>query len=420
MGGFINLDKVKEAVQGLNQLSETARKTYAKDAEGEINKTPVMYFDVIDRYGRFWAMVQEKDQEGNPTKISPGLDEQGMPKEEAELVETIISFALIGNSEIMLRFIPTPNIDANGKPYKPIARGLCYIHPTKDGGLSDGKYLHQLQVVLDDTFNMSADRTKLATLPTFIGNKNSLDDNSTIYMEPEHVIEVNDINNDLRELKISGDVRGALEQIGMITGKMDQVACVYPTTMGNLPAQASTTATAVAGAETRTNMRQNYKSMTFEYTLLQELYWIILQMTFRFMHNDTILKMLGKDARYFDAVADYTYSPVSSSIETEFKKEKKIQLYDQTLGRMSGLIPQLPKVVPIIAHILGRQLVLQGDEFAQVGNMIEDLAKSKPQNEKSGEQISDMPEPAVSNQNQIPMQGQEKSARSAMSQGAIA
>ena len=408
---YFNLDKVKEALQGTPKKTETAKDTYAKGEDGEIPKTPVSYFDILDRYGKFWAIVQERDSNDNPKRVTPGIDEGGLPKDDAELVEMIITFVIIGSQKIMIRFVPTPFIDAQNKPYKPIARGWCYVHPTKDTGLSDGKYLHPLQVALDDTFNMGMDRVKLATLPTLIGNKNALDDNATVYFEPEHVIEVNDINTDLKEIKISDDIQGSLNVGNMLKGYSEQVSATYPTTMGALPDKTSTTATAIAGSETRTNARQNYKSLTFEYMFLQEFYWMILQMTYRFAHNDTIRKMLGDDAQHFDANEDYTYTPVTSNIESEFKKEKKIQLYDQTIGRLSGMVKMLPELVPVITHCVQRQLELQGDEYNQIAGMIEKLGKAKPRDEKTGEQVKDGESPSVSNQNNVPMSNQEKTTR---------
>ena len=408
---YFNLDKVKDALQGQPKDTDTKKETYGKGEDGSIPKTPVTYFDIIDRYGKFWAMVTDRDKYGNPKRSTPGVDEAGLPKDGAELIEMIITFVIIGSTKIMIRFQPTPFIDAQDKPYKPIVRGWCYVHPSKDIGLSDGKYLHQLQIAGDDNFNMGMDRVKLATLPTLIGNKNALDDNSTVYFEPEHVIEVNDVNNDLKEIKIQDNIQGSLQVGAVLKSYSEMVTATYPTTMGALPDKAATTATAVAGADSRTNQRQNYKSLTFEYSFLVEFYWTILQMTYRFAHNDTIMKMLGEDAKHFDANEDYTYSPVTANIETEFKKEKKIQLYDQTIGRLSGMIKMLPELVPIIAHCVQRQLELQGDEYNQIAGMMQKLSKAKPRDEESGEQVKDGQAPPTQNQSGLPMSGIEKATR---------
>jgi hypothetical protein len=416
---YFNLDKIKEAVKSRN-TTDTKKETYGKDDNAtEFDKTPIGYFDVLDRYGKFWAIVEERDIKGNPTKASTGIDQDGMPLDDAELIETIISYALIGSHRIMYRFTPTPNIDASGKPFKPIARGICYVHPVKDTGLSDGRNMSELQTAIDDNFNMGVDRVKLATMPTFIGRKGALEDNSQFYMEPEHLIETENPQTDFLELKVSDNIQGAMLVHQMLTGKIQQVTATYPTTMGD-QGKSSTTATAVAGAETRTNQRENYKSLTFEYTFLTEFYWIINQMGWRFAHDETLIKIMGEDARFFDANADYSYSPLSSNIEQEYNKYRKIQLYDQSIGRISGLVQPLPEVVPILAHMIGRQLELQGDEFQTIGAMIGKLAKAKVRPDGgTPAQITDGQEPPMSNQNGVEMSTQEGSVRSAQMAGGM-
>jgi len=252
----------------------------------------------------------------------------------------------------------------------------------------------------------------LATLPTFIGKKATLDDNlSEVYFEPEHVIPVENMD-DLKEIQIRDNVTGALNQIGMLKNAMYQVSSIYPPQMGAMPEDASTTATAVAGAQTNSNVRGNYKNLTWEHMFATEFYWLILQMTYRFATEETIIKILGDDAINFDANADYTYSPVSSAIETEYNKYRKIQQYDQSIGRISGIAQVLPKVIPVIAYMIGKQLELLGNDYNDVSKMILDLANSKPTEDGGAtQQIPDMASPTVSNQNGNAMSTQEIMAR---------
>lgn len=414
---YFNLNVVKELIDNPIE-TDTAKDSYRKGTNtSPVSGTPVKRFDVYDRFGKMYAIIEERDGEENPIKIKPGVDSSGNVLDNAELVSGIMTFAIIGSSKILVRFEPTPNIDSRGRPYYPLVRGWCYIHPTKDTGLSDGKYGKEIQSAINDNFNMGADRVKLATLPVFKGRKLSLQDNSSVYMEPEHVIELED-PNDLVELKISDDITGTLNIQATLKAIMEQTLSTYPTTMGALPEHSSTTATAIAGAETRTNARSNYKSLTFEYTFFMEFYNLILQMTYMFARPQTLMMLMGEDAYNFSPDNDYTYTPVSSNIEMEYNKYKKIQLFDQTIGRLSGLVQQLPALVPIIAHMIQRQLELQGDEYQVVGKMIENLSKSKPQGkegEQGGqgvEQPKDMEETPTSNQTGNPQSTQEEMTRS--------
>ena len=425
--GYINLDKVKEALspkksKGRAKATETNTAKESYDKEGDnlfIADTAIQRFDLLNRYGKFWAVVREIDEnEGFPTEAEIGMNEDGSFKENAELVEAIITFAIIGNERIMIRFAPTPFVDSNGEPFKPIVRSLCYVHPTKDGGLGDGQHMREMQIVLNDNVNMAADRTKLATLPTFIGQDLAMEDSiDDVYFEPEHVIRVPDINASIRELKITDNISGAIQQNQMITGAMYQVMGIFPPQMGGLPDKASTTATAVAGSEANKNTRASYKSLTYEFTDLTEFYGLILQMSWRFMKTSTALKLFGPELahkigkRWADE--NYTYTPLSSNIEAEYSKFKKAQHLDQAIGRLSGLAKGVPKVIPLIAYMTGKQIdYLVGDDDPMIKKMVDEFAKSEFSEEgKQPNQVADQPDGATSNQTGAPISPQEQAAR---------
>lgn len=419
--GYINVDKLKEACKTLKkQKTSTEKETYGERQDSNaIPNTPVKRFDVLDRYGKFWAIVKDRWEDGNPKEIDYGLDDQGMPLDDAELVETIISYALVGNEKIIIRFSPTPYIDGKGVPFKPLMRGVCYIHPSKDTGLSDGKNLREIQIAINDMANMAADRAKLATMPTMIGRKGAMDDNRTLYFAPEHVIEVDDPANDLRELMIRDDATGAMNMIQYFTSKAQQVTATFPTTMGEL-GPASTTATAVAGAESRGNLRANYKSLTFEHTFNADLYQMMLNMTWRFAKDPTLIKLMGDSAKMFDPNEEYSYSPVSSNIETEFSKYKKAQMIDQMMGRLVN-VPN-PNTAKLLNMLTTFQLELFGKTYPEFKHVLldetvqplPDGTMSQPQPDLSGmqsEQVGAMPETPMANASGLPQTGPEQMAR---------
>jgi len=377
--GYFNLDKIKKLREP--RKTDTAKETHDSAGSTAVPEKPIKKnFDHLIRFGKMWSLIEESDNDGYPVKTKSGMDELGNIKEGAELIESIVEEIFTGDMRILIRFQPTPYRTSKGIPYRPVIRGLCYIHPTKDVGMSDGKYSRELQVALNDTINMSNDRTKLSTLPTFKGQQNAIMDNDQIYFEPEHVIPLPNVE-DLEEFKINPDVRGAMAQAGLFISKMQQVNSIYPTTMGELPEMASTTATAVAGAETRTNSRANYKSLTFENTFFIDFYWMMLQMAFQFMHPTTASKLWGRDARLFDPDGDYSYTPISSNIEQEYSKDRKVQRYDQILSRIAS-IPN-PAIIPIIAYILQQQCILLGAEFQDISPMLEVL-KATPNTPEPG------------------------------------
>ncbi len=404
--GYFNLDLVKEYAK--KTVEPEGRTVTEPEGGAPFDNVKIKWFDVLERFGKYWAIVTKRDDYGNPTEITPGLTETGDVKDGAELVETIITVAYIDRYRVLIRFQATPFIDANGYPFKPIVRGLCYVHPTKDKGLSDGKYMTEIQKGINDTFNMSNDRVKLATLPTFKGRKYALEDNDTVFVEPEHVIELENPETDLMELVVRDDISGAMNQIGMLKSQGNQVTSIYPTTMGNETSRAET-ATSISAMEGRTNMRANYKSLTFEYTFLTEIYWMILQMFYRFASLETADTVMGEVAPMFDPITDYTYKPVTSSIELEYNKMNKIRMWDSVLSRIAQ-VPN-PNIYKAINFILGRIAELMGEEYSVFGKMLLDENAAPPQgpgaNPASGEGLGN-----ATNQSGVPQGGPEQAIRS--------
>jgi hypothetical protein len=406
--GYFNLDKVKELFNlSSNEETSSAAESYNKVEKKEtINRTPISYFDVYERYGKFWCIVEDEDDKGRPIKIKSGYDDYGDISDKAELVECIIAWASKGGNHVLIRFQPTPYYDSNGNTYKPIVRGWCYVHPTKDIGLSDGKYGRELQSAINDTFNMSNDKVKLSTLPTLKGRRNSLLDNDTVYFEPEHIIQLENVD-DLQEFKITPDVQAAIGQIGMLRSYMQQITAKYPTTMGELPEQSNITATAVSQTGDRASSRNNYKSLTMEFTYLIEFYWMIIQMTAQFMEEETAKKVFGELIEAFDPNGDYTYSPVTSAIESDQNKFRKLQIIDQFIGRV-GSIPN-PKTAQLLNYLLTKAFELFGDEFPEYKNYLLDPNFKDTGGETNN--TKDLKDQPTTNQMGQPMTGGEQEAR---------
>jgi hypothetical protein len=410
--GYFNLKEVKDMVNGIEETetSKVANTEYNKFPD----KTPLKYMDILERYGKFPCKILETNEDGYPISVEPAYDEDGNILDDAVMVETIITFASIDGKNTLIRFQPTPFIDSRGNPYKPIVRGWCYIHPTKDTGLSDGKYSSELQKAINDTFNMNNDRTKLATLPTLKGRAMSLLDNDQVYFAPEHVIPLEN-PEDLQEFKISDNIEGGLAQLSMLKDSMNKVTARTPENQGSLPADSSISATASNNSMQRTSLRNNYKSLTIEFTFLLEQYWIILQMADEFMEKETAELILGEYINDFDPNPDYTYSPITQSIEVEQSKQRKLMLIDQFVGRLVNF-PN-PKTPALLNYLLTKAFELFGDEFPEFKDIM--LDENVPVTEPGGNQPSKMPGQPMSNQKGTPMSGGEIETRNSASSGNI-
>ena len=354
--GYFNLNLVKE-LRG-NPNTETKRETRDVD-EPNKSMTPdnkiSKYFDVFKRYGLFWI-----DKTGKP-----GIDDRGEIKADAELKELIITGVYDQGKKILIGFNETPYIDAVGNAYRPIFRGLCYIHPTRDTGVGDGHYARPLQIAINDTFNIGNDRVMLATFPTMKGKKYVTDETDTVFVKPNHLIELNE-PDDLQELKISDNIAGSMQQFGVLVNKMQQTTAIDPLTMGNMSIKGDPTATEVSGAQNRTNQRTNYKSMTFEYTFLNELYWMIQQMTWQFAKPETGYLLMGDKVINFNPSFEFFYKPLSQSIETEASKQSKIK--NLTIILQTIVNSPHPDMPIIFNYILAQIIVLMGDEYVNISD----------------------------------------------------
>jgi hypothetical protein len=353
---YFDLDQLKD----LNTDGETPVKHQTRDRDDQPTKHDPKRkwegpFTIVRRFGKFWV-----DENG-----APGLDENGNVKEGAELKEMVITFALCKGNKYLIGFHQQPYKDAAGNPFRPVLRGLCYIHPTRDQGLGDGHFARPLQKAINDTFNISNDRVRLATMPTMQGKKYTTEDSDDIYFEPQHIMSVNEVG-DIEEFQISDNIEGAMTQLGILTSKMQQTTSVYPPTMGDT--EQSETATAIVTGERHTNQRTNYKSLTFEYTFLNELYWIILQMTWQHATAKDALELMGTKVKDFNPLYDYYYKPLSQSIETDSSKNAKVKHWTTVLGYIANM--QHPNAPNIFNYILSKIVVLMGDEYENISDKL--------------------------------------------------
>jgi len=252
---------------------------------------------------------------------------------------------------------------------------------------------------------VSNDRTMLATMPTLKGKKYAVEDSDTVRIEPDHMIELND-PKDIEEMVFKDNTQAAMGQLQLLTNKMNQATSIFPTTMGDTPQFSSTTATAIAGADQRTNQRTNYKAMTFEYTLLTEMYWQIQQMTWAFAKPETGEKLMGDKVFDFDPLLNYTYKPLSQSIETSYAKQEKIKNWTQILSYVFN--SQHPSTPQLVNVILGKIAVLMGDEYEDFASMLLDTSQPMQPPEMTNEAGGGVP---ASNQYGIPQSGMEQMAR---------
>jgi hypothetical protein len=360
---YINLDQLRQDTE-----TDTEQDTYNKQSEaGDKYDRIIQKFDpdveILERWGK-WPVIPQEDGQ-----VISGIDDNGDINPESQFIEMTITVANIKSKKVLIRFQP------NMYGFRPMTRFLCYVHPTKDRGIGDGRYARELQIAINDTFNMNNDRTRMATFPTIKKRKYSEVDNDTLQFGPEHVMELVNMD-DVDIIEISDDIQGGLVQQEMLSRKMQQVLAKWTHDMGGFPAKKQPVTTTML-AEQKSNIRDNLVNLTVEHTGLQEFYSMILRMSGQFMQPETLQSILAQDAIFFDPNPDYNFVPVSTAILSEHAKESKIQDLTQMLSLLVN-VPN-PQTFAIINLIVAEIFELMGKEEAHYGQFLLDPNAPHPQ-----------------------------------------
>lgn len=355
--GYFNLDKVRAMAEEMDGETETKLQTVDIDERGNIKKeprkTPVKDLMLIERHGMEYAVVIKRNDENEPIEIDYGYNEMGERKENAELLPLVMTNAYVQDDKILIRHQLNPYKDSRGRPYIPIARGLCYIHPTKDRGFGDGHGSRDLQIGINDVFNADNDNTLLGLLKIIKVNKNAMEDQLPLRIEPAGLWELDD-PKDAEVVDFNSNTANAQNLMGFLIDKMQQLNASDP----NIPVPVSATATAVARTEKNTTIRSNYRNLVTENTLYYNLYWFILQMTDQFALPETAEAIMGEEnLPNWNPDLDYIYKPISEAVETDASRGAKIDRINTALGYViNSPNPGAPRVANQLTKRLFRLL----------------------------------------------------------------
>ena len=353
--GYFNLERLK-AKERLCEMDES-KKGYSVDETAMVpNKRVSPVYTILERWGKWPVIVNERDQVGKPIDYEPGLDETGNIKEGAENIECIIAWAVSGDERIgveMIRFQVSPHSK------RPMVRFLCYIDADKDCGFGDGETAKELQFAMNDTFNLSAYRTQMATKLGFKGKRwAGIDEH--IKLTPDRAILLENID-DLQEFKILDDIQGGVVQLNTLGDRMNDVMATGPNARG-IGGERKETATVGSIMDRRASIRIGLKSTTLEFVGFTEFYDMLLTLCNDFMLPQTLVELIGPDlARFYNPNRDDKFVPVSQALETEESKAFKVKMLDQILGRVVAL-PN-PKTPMVVNYLLGEVLETLGGDF---------------------------------------------------------
>jgi len=354
--GYFNLKRLKEKETSFEQ--EEAQKSHSVKGTAEVPETRVSpVYTILERWGKYPVTVTERDAAGKPIAGIPGVKEDGTIKEGAENLECILAWAVCGEEKIgseMIRFQISPHSK------RPMVRFLCYIDAVKDCGFGDGETAKELQIAMNDTFNLSAYRTQMATKLAFKG-KRWANIPEHIGLRPDKAILMDDPLNDLVEFKVMDDIMGGITQLNTLGARMNDVMASGPNERG-IGGERKETATVGSIMHQRANIRTGLKTTTLEYVGFTEFYDMLLTLCNDFMLPQTLVELVGPElAMFYNPKRDDKFVPVSQALETEESKQYKTQIWTQMLGTIAS-IPN-PKTPLVLNFIIGQVLELLGGDF---------------------------------------------------------
>lgn len=362
--GYINLDKVKSALKNVaGGQTSVIQGSDSEQTVEEYQYTSLKSFSVLEVYLTEWVIPDAKGG------ITPGYDSSGNPEKKAVLMKIIKSIADIGGKKILVRYQRNKFRDAFGNAYLPIVQGKCYVHPTDDLGFGDGKASYPLETARNGMFNMGINRVTLATLPAVKASSASAQEfGRTWQFEPRAIFET--LNPaDLQEFQLSDDISGVAGIMSILTNSQQQSNATFPTIQGALP-KASTSATATAASESRTDARSFYKGLVYNNTALMEIYDIISLMTWQFALPETAEKLMGEKVIDFNPYLEHTFKTVTATLETESSKQIKIGILDNMFMQIAQV--QNKNTLKALNYITQKKFMLLGDEYEEINDILFD------------------------------------------------
>lgn len=350
--GYFNLEVLR---------SKARKEKQSKDGKTIIETIPS--FTIYERYGKGYAIIEERDENGKPLKISPGIGEDGKPVKEAELVDLIQTAASWESDTVKNKELIRYQISPFSKI--PAVRFLCYVDEIRDTGFGDGEALLGLQGAINDNFNLAFYRTSLATKPFFKGKKwSGVPDK--IHVHSEEVCLLEDPVNDLTEFQIQDNPQGAMIMNQGMSNHFDRITGASPPIMA-AETQRRETATMGSIMQQNANIRMGLKNLTFEFIGFAELYNMLLMLVNDFMLPQTLEGLLGEMAFVYNPKRKDKFKPVTQALETEESKQFKIKTWQTIIGQLVSIGASNPRTPMVINYAIGQVLELMGSTYKAFG-----------------------------------------------------
>lgn len=345
--GYFNL----EALENEEPAGKRGESTYNSQDAAEEQPQPVdKTFVLFERWGKYPAI--EKDGE-----YVPGIGADGKWKDGSELVECIIHYVQHPGNDSPRHII---GFRKSRHTRRPMTKFLCYVDMINDNGFGDGEVNRELQIAIDDNFNIGAYRTMMAAMPSFKGKKFA-GVPEKVKLGPQHVTMLENMQ-DLEQWLIVDNPQGTGYQHNLLASRMDYAMSTSPQTMG-MTSERAETATVASITNSRANIRIGMKSMNLEFIGFSDFYRdVIMGQCNDFMLPETLENIIGKDlAKYYNPERKDRFRPVSQALETEESKQYNIKSLQSVIGMVAPM--QNPKTPMMINMLVGEILEAMGKKY---------------------------------------------------------
>jgi len=403
--GYFNLDLLeKEEPEG-----ERGSKTYNRDGQYEEHpQPPEKVFIPYERWGRFPYIAYDDGT------FKPGIDENGVILPDAELGECIITYVKCREADDIGHIV---GFRKSNHSKRPMARFLCYVDAVNDNGFGDGEANRELNIAMDDNFNLMYDRARMAMTPAFKGKK-FMGLPETIQYAPGYIIPMENPDSDLKEMVIQDNIQGGIAAHNLLASRMDFVMATAPQTMGQ-SADRAETATQASIINQRASIRIGMKSMNQEFIGFAEFYDMLLTMCDDFMLPETLENILGDLAFSYNPKRKNKFKPVSQALETEESKQFKIRTLQGMLQVVGSVMHLNPKAPRTMNAIIGEIFETHGKKFKHIKKFLlednpETVALYQIYTGSQGQGTAPMPQNPMAppqNQSGLPQQQPEQAAR---------
>jgi len=323
-------------------------------------------------------------------------------KEDSEGVvfkEMVATIAKCGEKVILIRLKPNPY---GLKNYIDIH---MYLDPERWQSMGMIEPIKDLQTAINDNVNAMFDEIWQNLMPPVIVNRYALWDWDTMQYAPQQRWLVGgDPNTAVKFKEASHVTRDAWQKNQMLDGELQLTSAITPSMQGVGKEKAATTN--VMNAQMSAG-RLDFIIKMIEQTGLIPSAQMDVIFAKKFAHPLTFQRILGKPFKYAEYEEIYNYIPAASSVKMEHQKQQETAEDIQLMGVLQNV--QNPNTAKVLNILMAN--ILRNRDMPKEAKLFDEDFYEPNSDAGNMQMMKKMLGNTPSNQNNVPMSGQEKGVR---------